>query len=99
MEKLFHLGADQIGHGQGVGARLQEYAKTDVGLAIKCGGRIVVARAKFDASDVLQAQYAPGAARTQNDVLEFLRLGQPAPRGDGVDQGLALRRRLLTSRR
>src|SRR5439155_2687130 len=57
---------------------------------------LVVLRGELDARHVLQAQVRAVGIGAQDDVLELLRVGEPALGGDGVDELLRARARRLS---
>ena len=87
---------DAVGDLERVGARQQEDADQRRLPAVHAPDELVVLRGELDARHVLQAQVRAVGIGAQDDVLELLRVGEPALGGDGVDELLRARARRLS---
>ena len=81
--QLLHLGLDQVGGFQRVGIRQLKDGQAHRGLAVETVVDVLATGAQFDAANVPNAHDLSALGRTNNDILELFRLGQPAERRKG----------------
>ncbi len=93
--QLGHRRVDRLRHRERVGARRQEDADERRRLAVEAAHELVILRAQLDPRDVGQAHVRAVRIGADNDLLEFLGVGEPALGGDRVDEVLVVEVRRL----
>ncbi len=93
--ELLHLGADQAGGLEGVGAGQLVHRQRHRGAAVERAGLVVGLGAEFDAGDVAHADQAALVVVLEDHVGKLLGVDQPAQGGHGVLEFLPLGHRRL----